>query len=101
MDNTKKGKTTPTKSDTYNQNKKAVTLSKSEVLYFDIANSVHGVGEIKGIITNNDKEDEEGIIDIELCQWKIPSVNKKENCEPQKCVPPPPSAPTPPAAPEG
>lgn len=72
-----------------NTTQKANTLSKSEALYFDIANSVHGLGIQKGIINSNGNSSLEGENNIELCMWTTPPFKKKEDCEPIKCPPRP------------
>lgn len=91
MDNTKKGKTTPIKlaapSAPANKTQETVIPSNSEVLYFDIANSAHGI--VKASIKKKKEEDKERIIKTELSEWKIPPVNKKENCESHKSPSPP------------
>lgn len=96
MDNTKPGKTNPTKRSSAS-NIKAETQEPTKPyipipyapnpLYFEIANSVHGKRE--KVIENKGESNERKVVKTELCEWQIPPVNKKMDCESHKCAPPP------------
>ncbi len=67
--------------------------SGPEQLYYDISSAVHGRG-LKRVLHKKGNRElgeeiiiSQKIINVPLCEWRIPPENKKEDCTPNNCSP--------------